>query len=77
MENIEFKKEIESPITEEGKAILKTEKRKVSYRGFLIEYDHYFYEDQSTGERFTTTEIDEFHMRSWIDTFNKKYPRIP
>lgn len=77
MSNIEFKKEIESPITEGGKATLKTEKRTVSYKGFLIEYDHYFYEDQSTGEKFTTTEMDEFHMKSWIDAFNKKYPRIP
>lgn len=77
MNNIRFKKEIESSITEGGKAVLKTERRKVAYKGFMIEYDHYFYEDQKTGEGFTTTEMDEFHMKQWVDIFNKTYPRIP
>lgn len=75
MSEIKFEEVISSPFND-GVAVLKHEERIIPYRGMPINYEHYFYKDKKTGEQFTTTEIDNYHISQWIENFNNKYPKL-
>ncbi len=67
-----FEKEIESPYYNTGKAILKKRKEKVRYKNTNINYTHFYYQDEKTGLKFTTTAIGNENLRQIYDKYEKR-----
>ena len=52
---------------------IKSEIRTIRYKGMPITYEFYFYECEMTGEKFTTTELDEENIARVKDLYAKLY----